>query len=113
MGENLSSFSNTLLTEKMSKTMGKILSVLDNAYLELEKDKSENSNNNFIQRISLMVEPASFKDELLSLIRGYIVNKHSANTSKPAPKFIYLSEDFRHLCWKSLHKNDEKMMEVN
>ena len=93
--------------------MSKILSALDNAYLELHKEKSSNSNTDFIERISLNVQPVSLKEELSCLIRGYIVNKHSKSTSKPNPKFVYISEDLQYLCWKSLHKNDEKRMQTN
>lgn len=49
---------------------------------------------------------------LLNLKKGYIMTKHSLNTSIPHNKFVYLSEDNKHLCWKSFDKSDEKRIEV-
>jgi len=34
--------------------------------------------------------------------------KHSEGTPNPHNKFVYLSEDIKYLCWKSLDKEDEK-----
>ena len=39
--------------------------------------------------------------------------KHSRNTKKPHSKFVYLSSDRRHLCWKSLEKDDEKSLSIS
>lgn len=38
--------------------------------------------------------------------------KHSPNTSEPHDKYVYISGDRRFLCWKSLDKDDEKMIEL-
>ena len=42
-----------------------------------------------------------------------MVKKHSASVSEFHSKFIYLSDDHRFLCWKSLEKNDEKKIELS
>jgi hypothetical protein len=47
-------------------------------------------------------------DVLNSLTKGYLMLKHSERTQEPHNKFIYLSEDQKFLCWKSLDKKDEK-----
>ncbi len=38
---------------------------------------------------------------LESLIKGYVMVKHS-NNSKPKTKYVYVSQDKKFLCWKSL-----------
>ena len=38
--------------------------------------------------------------------------KHSPNTSEPHSKYVYISSDRKFLCWKSLDKDDEKMIEL-
>lgn len=47
-----------------------------------------------------------------NLVKGYVVKKHSPSTTVPHDKFMYISPDHRFLCWKSLDKQDEKMMEL-
>ena len=39
------------------------------------------------------------------LKRGYIMTKHSDNSSSKA-KFVYLSMSEKFLCWKSIDKKD-------
>lgn len=38
--------------------------------------------------------------------------KHSENHSVPHNKFVYLSEDQKSICWKSLDKEDEKRIDL-
>ena len=45
--------------------------------------------------------------------KGWIMLKHSKNTKKAHSKFVYLSSDCKHLCWKSLEKEDEKSVAVS
>ncbi len=49
---------------------------------------------------------------LLELEKGYVAIKHSPNTSEPHAKYVYISSDRKFLCWKSLDKDDEKMVEL-
>lgn len=49
---------------------------------------------------------------LINLSKGYFVKKHSPSTSSYHNKYLYISEDHRFLCWKSIDKNDEKMIEL-
>ena len=60
----------------------------------------------YIKRISLNLEQSRTQLILEQLKKGYVVKKHSPNTSEPHDKFIYISEDHRFFCWKSLDKND-------
>lgn len=39
--------------------------------------------------------------------------KHSEKIDEPHNKFVYLSEDTRFLCWKSLDKDDQKQLELS
>lgn len=41
-----------------------------------------------------------------------MVIKHSKGTKQPHRKFLYISEDKKFLCWKSIDKSDEKMIEL-
>lgn len=41
-----------------------------------------------------------------NLVNGYLVIKHSEATKEPHKKYLYISEDRRFLCWKSLDKMD-------
>ncbi len=38
--------------------------------------------------------------------------KHSTKNCEKRNKFVYISEDNRYLCWKSLDKEDEKRIEL-
>lgn len=49
---------------------------------------------------------------LIQLRKGFLVKKHSPNTDIAHDKFIYVSEDHRFLCWKSVNKEDEKSIEL-
>lgn len=39
--------------------------------------------------------------------------KHSPKTPDPHSKFVYLSQDNKHLCWKSVGKEDEKRFSLS
>lgn len=43
---------------------------------------------------------------LENLVKGYLVIKHSESTREPHKKYLYISEDRRFLCWKSVDKCD-------
>ncbi len=58
-------------------------------------------------------ECESIAEVLNNLRKGYLMIKHSPNTSEPHSKFVYLSEDHKFLCWKSPNYNDEKKIEVS
>ena len=47
-----------------------------------------------------------------NLVNGYLIMKHSQGTKIPHQKYLYISEDRKFLCWKSLEKLDEKLMEL-
>lgn len=49
-------------------------------------------------------ESESIQEILTNLRRGYLVTKHSEGSTAPHAKFVYLSEDTRYLCWKSLER---------
>ena len=51
-------------------------------------------------------ESESIAEVLSNLKKGYLVVKHSDKISSPHDKFVYLSEDNRFICWKSLDKED-------
>ena len=38
--------------------------------------------------------------------------KHSLNSINSSHKFVYTSKDKRYLCWKSVHKEDEKRISL-
>lgn len=67
-----------------------ILETLDRTFLELKKD-AEKEQVNFIERISLNLEQNKVDFMLMNLMKGYIVTKHSASTSSPHEKFLYIS----------------------
>lgn len=66
----------------------------------------------FIKRISLDLDFEKMEAMLLELEKGYVAIKHSPNTSEPHAKYVYISSDRKFLCWKSLDKDDEKMVEL-
>lgn len=47
-------------------------------------------------------EPETIEEILENLRKGYIMLKHSPKTPEPHSKFVYLSQDNKHLCWKSV-----------
>ncbi len=59
------------------------------------------------------MEQQKIEDALTNLVKGYLIKKHSQSTKEPHSKYLYISEDYRFLCWKSVDKNDEKMLELN
>lgn len=85
--------------------MNKIMFTLDSAFSDLLNGQKRD-NFNFIQRISIVEEVAAFEEKYNCLLRGYLVKKHSKSQSKSKHKFLYISEDLKRLCWKSLDKND-------
>jgi hypothetical protein len=98
----------------------KIRSLIKGALLELKKservstdgsDSSETQGSEFIHRMSIDLHKERTETILESLEKGYLMVKHSPN-SKPKEKYVYISSDRRFLCWKSLEKDDEKMIEL-
>lgn len=101
----LASSSSNSLNEALNCKIDKVLQTLERAFQELKSDKGHDENFNFIHRISVAVQPAESDHKISFLLKGYLVKKHTKSLPV-SHKFIYISDDLRSLCWKSVEKND-------
>lgn len=96
--------------------MGKIRDLLSRALGEVHDEhlrlRRSPSNSPSKRKSEESSESESIGEVLSNLKRGYLVVKHSVGNSEPHNKFVYLSEDSRYICWKSMERDDEKRLEL-
>lgn len=94
------------LPSQTAGRISKIVSLLNQAIDEVHITVKRTSSSP-TKRISDQSSEADTINEVLAnLKKGYLMIKHSDNTSSPHDKFVYLSNDDRYLCWKSVNKED-------
>lgn len=86
----------SLLSQTLASVKSGNDSIFENQDSPLRKSKDSSTEVEGIEEI------------LSKLQQGYLMVKHSRNTNEPHNKFVYLSQDNRNLCWKSMDKQDEK-----
>ena len=94
--------------------LSKIRSLLIKTLVSVKKEASDSESSHMTPRSrkESTTEPESIEEVLTHMQKGWIMLKHSRNTKKPHNKFVYLSTNHRHLCWKSLEKDDEKTLSI-
>jgi len=95
----------------VSNNVSKIRSLLSKTIVDVTRrnlSPGANPESPVRKRLESNLEQASIKEIKTSLQKGYLMTKHSTNTSEPHVKFVYISPDCKNLCWKSLDKEDEK-----
>lgn len=83
---------------QIKKLLGQALGEVKN---NLKRSPSPTSSKRQSEESS---ECEEIQEVLANLQKGYLMVKHSLKITQPHDKFIYLSEDHRFLCWKSIDK---------
>ena len=86
---------------------------MDNALFEVEKEKKLSNYRMSIDRILTEEVPYRKEENFEYLLKGYLIRKHSKSQKKGKFKFLYISEDLKNLCWKSLRKEEEKRIKLS
>jgi hypothetical protein len=93
---------------KIKVVLGKALGEVHHINTKMRTSPSSSPLNK--RRSDESSESESIHEILTNLKKGYLMKKHNFKNGSPHSKFIYLSQDNRLLCWKSLEKEDEKMI---
>lgn len=89
---------------EIKKKIGNIKSILSRTLVDIKSSSLSNPESPLKKRKESILEADNIEQTVASLQKGYLMVKYSRNTIEPHNKFVYLSNDRRDLCWKSLDR---------